>query len=48
MATGKFDMAGYTTGFYPDPYSDNFLCSTVVSNRTRVGITITIYAIRLG
>ena len=29
MATGKFDMAGYTTGFYPDPYNDNFLCSAV-------------------
>jgi peptide/nickel transport system substrate-binding protein len=31
MATGKFDMAGYTTGFYPDPYTDGFLCSTVQS-----------------
>jgi peptide/nickel transport system substrate-binding protein len=31
IATGNFDMAGYTTGFYPDPYTDNFLCSTVIS-----------------
>jgi peptide/nickel transport system substrate-binding protein len=32
MATGKFDMAGYTTGFYPDPMSgvmDSFACSTI-------------------
>jgi peptide/nickel transport system substrate-binding protein len=31
LMTGKYDMAGYTTGFYPDPYNDQFLCSTVVS-----------------
>ena len=37
MATGKFDMAGYTTGFYPDPYTDNFLCSTVVSKQNQGG-----------
>jgi len=37
MATGKFDMAGYTTGFYPDPYTDGFLCSTVVSNQNQGG-----------
>ena len=29
MATGKYDIAGYTTGFYPDPWNDNFLCSTI-------------------
>jgi peptide/nickel transport system substrate-binding protein len=28
---GNFDMAGYTTGFYPDPYTDAFLCSNVPS-----------------
>lgn len=32
MATGKYDIAGYTTGFYPDPYNDNFLCSAIPSN----------------
>jgi peptide/nickel transport system substrate-binding protein len=37
MATGKFDMAGYTTGFYPDPYTDNFLCSTVISKQNQGG-----------
>ena len=37
MATGNFDMAGYTTGFYPDPYTDNFLCSTVISNQNQGG-----------
>jgi peptide/nickel transport system substrate-binding protein len=32
MAMGKYDMAGYTTGFYPDPMSgviDSFGCSTI-------------------
>jgi peptide/nickel transport system substrate-binding protein len=37
MMTGKFDMAGFTTGFYPDPYTDNFLCSTVVSKQNQGG-----------
>lgn len=29
MPTGKYDMAGYTTGFYPDPYTDNYKCESV-------------------
>ncbi len=29
MPTGNYDMAGYTTGFYPDPFTDNYLCSSV-------------------
>jgi len=37
MATGNFDMAGYTTGFYPDPYTDGFLCSTVISAQNQGG-----------
>jgi peptide/nickel transport system substrate-binding protein len=37
MATGKFDIAGYTTGFYPDPYNDGFLCSAVISNQNQGG-----------
>ena len=37
MATGKFDMAGYTTGFYPDPFTDGFLCSTVISAQNQGG-----------
>ena len=37
MATGKFDMAGYTTGFYPDPYTDGFLCSSVISAQNQGG-----------
>jgi peptide/nickel transport system substrate-binding protein len=33
MSTGKFDMAGYTTGFYPDPYpaTEDFLCKSIPS-----------------
>jgi peptide/nickel transport system substrate-binding protein len=31
MTTGKFDMAIFTTGFYPDPYTDSFLCVSVPS-----------------
>jgi peptide/nickel transport system substrate-binding protein len=37
MPKGNFDMAGYTTGFYPDPYTDNFLCATVTSNQNQGG-----------
>jgi peptide/nickel transport system substrate-binding protein len=31
MSTGKFDMAGYTTGFYPDPYpvTEDWLCRSI-------------------
>ena len=32
MAMGKYDMAGYTTGFYPDPMSgvmDSYSCDTI-------------------
>lgn len=30
LATGNYQMAGYTTGFYPDPDpGDNFLCSGI-------------------
>lgn len=29
MTTGNYDMAGYTTGFYPDPYTDSFQCESV-------------------
>lgn len=29
MAMGQYDIAGYTTGFYPDPWNDNFLCSAI-------------------
>ncbi len=31
MATGKFDMAIFTTGFYPDPYTGTFLCNHIPS-----------------
>jgi peptide/nickel transport system substrate-binding protein len=37
MMTGKFDMAGYTNGWYPDPYTDSFLCSTVPSHSNQGG-----------
>lgn len=32
MPLGKFDMAGYTTGFYPDPMTgvmDSYACNTI-------------------
>lgn len=29
MPTGKYDMAGYTTGFYPDPFTDDLLCTNI-------------------
>jgi len=29
LTTGNYDMGGYTTGFYPDPYTDNFQCESV-------------------
>jgi peptide/nickel transport system substrate-binding protein len=29
LTTGHYDMAGYTTGFYPDPYTDNFQCESI-------------------
>jgi peptide/nickel transport system substrate-binding protein len=41
MATGKFDMAGYTTGFYPDPMSgvmDSFSCATVPNAANPSGV----------
>jgi peptide/nickel transport system substrate-binding protein len=37
MATGKYDFALYTTGFYPAPYTDSFLCSTVTSKTNKGG-----------
>ncbi len=37
MPTGKFDMAIYTTGFYPDPYTDNFLCASVPNKANQSG-----------
>jgi peptide/nickel transport system substrate-binding protein len=29
LTTGNYDMGGYTTGFYPDPYTDNFQCEAI-------------------
>jgi peptide/nickel transport system substrate-binding protein len=29
LTTGNYDMGGYTTGFYPDPYTDNYLCESI-------------------
>ena len=40
MASGKDDMAGYTTGFYPDPMTgvlDSFLCQNVPNKSTGTG-----------
>jgi peptide/nickel transport system substrate-binding protein len=37
MATGKYDLVLYTTGFYPAPYTDGFLCSSVTSKDNKGG-----------
>ncbi len=37
MPTGKYDMAIYTTGFYPDPYTDGFLCASVPNKANQAG-----------
>jgi peptide/nickel transport system substrate-binding protein len=29
LATGDYDMAGYITGFYPDPYTNHFQCEAI-------------------
>jgi len=41
MALGKFDMAGYTTGFYPDPMTgvlDSYACDMVMSKDNPGGL----------
>ncbi len=37
LKTGKYDMAIYTTGYYPDPYTDTSLCSSVPSKGNQAG-----------
>ena len=29
LTTGNYDMGGYTTGFYPDPYTSKFQCEAI-------------------
>ena len=29
LATGDYEMAGFTTGFYPDPYTNSFQCESI-------------------
>lgn len=29
LTTGKYDMGGYTTGFYPDPYTNSYKCEEI-------------------
>jgi peptide/nickel transport system substrate-binding protein len=29
LTTGNYDMGGYTTGFYPDPYTNNYKCEEI-------------------
>jgi len=41
MAMGKFDMAGYTTGFYPDVMTgvmDSFACATIPNASNPAGV----------
>jgi peptide/nickel transport system substrate-binding protein len=37
IATGKFDLAGYTSGYYPDPYTDVWRCSSVINKANPLG-----------
>jgi peptide/nickel transport system substrate-binding protein len=40
LGTGKFDMAGYTTGFYPDPMSgvlDSYACANIPNKDNPTG-----------
>ena len=41
MPTGKYDMSGYTTGFYPDPMTgvlDSYACNMVPSKDNPSGL----------
>lgn len=29
LTTGDYDMSGYSTGFYPDPYTNHFQCEAI-------------------
>ncbi|MCL4268973.1 MAG: peptide ABC transporter substrate-binding protein [Anaerolineales bacterium] len=29
LTTGNYDMGGYTTGFYPDPYTNSYKCEEI-------------------
>jgi len=37
MPKGNYDMAGYTTGFYPDPFTDNFACDQIPNAENGAG-----------
>jgi peptide/nickel transport system substrate-binding protein len=37
LTTGNYQMGGYTTGFYPDPYTDNFQCESIPSAANPTG-----------
>jgi len=42
MPSGKFDMAGYTTGFYPDPMSgvfDSYSCDAIANKDKPSGVS---------
>jgi peptide/nickel transport system substrate-binding protein len=43
IATGKFEMAGYTSGYYPDPYTDVWRCSSVINKANPLGTNHTHY-----
>ncbi|MEK7439467.1 MAG: ABC transporter substrate-binding protein, partial [Chloroflexota bacterium] len=43
IATGKFDLAGYTSGHYPDPYTDVWRCSSVINKANPLGTNHTHY-----
>ncbi len=37
IATGRFDLAGYTSGYYPDPHTDVWRCSSVINKANPLG-----------
>ena len=38
LTTGNYDMGGYTTGFYPDPYTNHFQCEAIPSAEKSDGL----------
>jgi peptide/nickel transport system substrate-binding protein len=43
IATGKFDLAGYASGHYPDPYTNVWRCSSVINKANPLGTNHTHY-----
>ncbi|MDQ3005114.1 MAG: ABC transporter substrate-binding protein, partial [Chloroflexota bacterium] len=46
LTTGSYNMGGYTTGFYPDPYTSKFQCEAIPSAENQTAPTGITSAIR--